>query len=65
MEYCNKEVNMDYLTTSEMAKKLGVSERRVRFLALKRGVGENKSTRQWIFSPDDIEKLRPKRKQNQ
>ena len=44
------------LSTSDVSKLLGVSERRVRQLARERGVGRQVSG-VWLFSLDDLERM--------
>lgn len=46
------------LTTDEVAGRLSVSPRRVRALAARREVGQRVGGA-WLFSPDDVERLRP------
>lgn len=50
---------LNYLTTEDMASRLGVSVRRVRALAASRQVGWQASRGTWIFRPEDVELLRP------
>jgi len=48
------------LNTKQVADRLGISEPRVRVLALERRVGR-KFSAIWIFAESDVEKLRPKK----
>jgi hypothetical protein len=50
---------LELMTTEQMAGELGVSERRVRAIAKRRGVGWQISRGVWLFRPADVERLRP------
>lgn len=49
---------MEYLTAKDVAKELGISRRRVIQLAQSRKVGGQLSSGAWVFTKDDLEKLK-------
>lgn len=48
------------LTTEQMAARLKISTRRIRVLAKTRNIGWQISRGVWLFTPDDVDKLRPR-----
>jgi len=50
---------LSLLNTEDMAARLDVSARRVRALAKARNIGWQVSRGTWVFTPDDVERLRP------
>jgi hypothetical protein len=46
------------ITTREIASQLGISPRRIRQLAKSRKVGSQLSDDTWVFTIDDLEKLK-------
>jgi len=49
---------MDYLTTNDIAKELGIGRRRVIQLAQSRKLGKQLSSGAWIFTKSDLDKMR-------
>jgi hypothetical protein len=47
------------ITTKQVSKLLGVSPRRVLFIATARKIGVHLTDRMMVFKPSDVEKLRP------
>ena len=52
---------MKYLTTKQVAEKLGVTEQRVRQLAHSRGIGYQRPDQRWIFRELDLVKFQERK----
>jgi hypothetical protein len=48
---------LNYLTSKQIADRLGISERRVRQLALTRKIGSQLPDRTWVFREIDLPKF--------
>lgn len=53
---------MNYLTTNEAADELGVNASRIRQLILSGVVQAQKAGRDWLISPEELEKARSRAK---
>jgi FixJ family two-component response regulator len=52
---------MNYLTSKQIADRLGISERRVRELARSRGIGSQLPDKTWVFREIDLAKFQDRK----